>query len=193
MAHAKATALYTMAGCMLCAQADPTSAMSPSSTAVEVDACSLLTAAEISEVIGVPVDSGVRRDQGLQQNGSYSSACVWTMRLEGEAAPNPAAPLGGKSFVILNAMQWPVGSGLARTFLEAFHAAAATGEISSKPTPREFGDEALWWGDGLAVRKGDVSFGLSVFMPNSKPQRPGAFEEQLAPHILRRLNVREAV
>jgi hypothetical protein len=193
MSHTKATALYTMVACMLCAYVDPTSAMSAASAAAEVDACSLLTATEISQVIGVAVDSGVRRDQGLQQNGSYSSACVWTMRLQGEAAPNPAAPLGGKSFVILNAMQWPAGSGLARTFLEAFHAAAARGEISSKPTPREFGDEALWWGDGLAVRKGDVSFGLSVFMPNSKPQRPGAFEEQLAPHILRRLNGREAV
>lgn len=154
---------------------------------VEIDACSLLTAAQISRVIDLSVEEGVRRDEGLQQNGSYSSACVWVVRRETAAPENPQAPLGGRSFVILNAMQWPAGSGLARTFLEAFHAAAAKGEIASKPVPRPFGDEALWWGDGLAVRARDVSFGVSVFLPGGPSRSAGFFEGELAPHILRSL------
>lgn len=153
----------------------------------EIDACSLLTTAQISRVVGLPVSEGVRRDQGLQQDGSYSSACVWVLRREAARPEDPLAPLGGRSFVILNAMQWPAGSGLARTFLEAFHAAAAKGEIPSKPVPRQFGDEALWWGDGLAVRVRDVSFGVSVFLPDGPPRSAGSFEEKLAPSILQSL------
>ena len=111
---------------------------------VEVDACALLNSAEVARVIGLPVSSGVRRDQGLQPNGSYSSTCVWTIDIKLKEPVNPRAPLGGRSFVILNVIRWPAGSGLARTFLEGFHVAAANGEIPSKPVPRKFGDEALW-------------------------------------------------
>lgn len=178
-------------GFALCNQAMSASAR-PAAVAVaaEINACTLLSAAEISQAIGLPVDEGRRQDEGLQSNGSYSSACVWVIRHNEPATPNPAAPLGGRSFVILNAIQWPVGSGLARTFLEAFHEAAANGEIPSKPLPRKFGDEALWWGDGLAVRRGDVSFGISVFIPGPKAIPPMKSEEALAPYILRRLDAR---
>ena len=162
-------------------------------TAAGIDACSLLTAAEISQAIGMPVEAGVRRDEGLQATGAYSSACLWTVRRDTEAPADPAKPLGGKSFVILNAMRWPAGSNLARTYLENFREAAASGDIPAKPSPRSFGDEALWWGDGLAVRKGDVSFGVSVFLPGAKASRPAEFEEKLAPHILRRLDQRDAL
>lgn len=84
-------------------------------------------------------------------------------------------------------MRWPEGSGLARKFLEAFHEAATTGEIPSEPTVREFGDAALWWGDGPAVRKDDVSFGISVVLPGDMPDYSGELEARLAPEILRRL------
>lgn len=154
-----------------------------------LDACALLDSAEVARVVGLPVSPGERRDQGLQPNGSYSSTCVWTINIKLQEPANPQAPLGGRSFVILNAIQWPAGSGLARTFLEGFHAAAANGEIPSKPVPRKFGDEALWWGDGLAVRVQDVSFGLSVFTPRNAPPRPGHYEEQLAPRIVERLKL----
>jgi hypothetical protein len=147
-----------------------------------IDACSLLRTSEISEAIGLPVAPGVRRDEGLVPQGAYSSACMWSVEQDASA---------GKSFVIVNAMQWPAGSGLADTFLEAFRKAAANGEIPSQPIARDLGDAALWWGDGLALRRGDVSIGISVFVPTLKAQHadhPGYFEEQLAAHILERLD-----
>jgi hypothetical protein len=151
-----------------------------------IDACSLLQPSEISAALGLPVETGTRRDEGIVPQGAYSSACVW--QVKPDAAP-------GRNFVIVNAMQWPAGSGLADTFLDAFRKAAASGEIPSQPLPRDFGDAALWWGDGLALRLGDVSVGISVFAPSlKKPRanaRPGHFEELLATHVLQRLEQRE--
>lgn len=151
-----------------------------------IDACSLLQPAEISAVIGLPVAAGTRRDEGIVPQGAYSSACIW--QVQPDAAP-------GRNFVIVNAMRWPAGSGLADTFLDAFRKAAASGEIASQPVPRDFGDAALWWGDGLAVRSGDVSIGISVFAPGLKTQhenqRAGYFEERLVTHVLKHLERRE--
>lgn len=179
------------AGVTLCGQVIGADARPSDAKAAQIDACALLSSEQISQAIGLPVDNGSRKDAGFQSNGSYSSACVWVIQPDKAMKHDPSAPLGGRSFVILNAVQWPAGSGLARTYLQAFHDAAANGEIPSKPTARQFGDEALWWGDGLAVRKRDVSFGVSVFIPGSKSKR-SIFEEQLAPHILRRLDQRDA-
>ena len=167
---------------LLCACALLGAAAASSAEVPPIDACSLLKPAEISAALGLQVNEGVRRDEGLVPQGAYSSACVWTVQ-------HPAA---GKNFVIVNAMRWPAGSGLAGTFLEAFRKAAASGEIPSQPVPRDLGDEALWWGDGLAIRRGDVSVGISVFVPSLKAQRQdsraGHFEERLAAHILERLD-----
>jgi hypothetical protein len=167
-------------------------ASSSGSAAAEINACDLLEPSEIEAAIGLPVNLGARDDSGLVSNGAYSSTCVWTVRLKSDS-PDLTKPLGGKSFVILNVMQWPSGSGLAHTFLDAFREAAASGELPSKPVMRMLGDEALWWGDGLAVRKGDVSFGISTFLPHLKRQprpRLGAMEERLASRILRRIEQR---
>ena len=177
---------------VLCAQprdaaAQPATSQAAQAHAAPINACALLSSAEVAAVIGFPVDGGVRRDEGFQSNGSYSSACLWTARRKDNKPADPSAPLGGKSFVILNAMRWPAGSGLARKYLEDFREASANGVIPGKPVPRLFGDEALWWGDGLAVRKGDVSFGVSVFLPGAMPAQHGKLEEELAPRILRRL------
>lgn len=194
MAYEKARSLCTWALFLFAAQADCADGPEVASTAraATVNACSLLSPPQISRAVGLPVDAGVRRDEGYQENGSYSSACVWTIRRNGATPANPAAPLGGKSFVILNVIQWPAGSGLARTYLEDFRAASASGVIAGKPIPRSFGDEALWWGDGLAVRRRDVSFGVSVFTPGMAARRLGEREEQLAPYILRQLDERDA-
>lgn len=160
----------------------------PQAKAEPMDACALLNPSEITAVINVPVEAGVRRDIGAMADGTYGSTCLWTVRLAEPAPENPAAPLGGKSFVILNVIRWPAGAGLAHTFLDSFRSAAQRGELPAPPSPRKFGDDALWWGDGLAIARKDVAFGISVFIPASKPARPGIREEQLAPRILARLD-----
>lgn len=167
------------------------SAVPAAENPLEINACEMLTSAEISAAIGLPVDKGRRQDEGMSRDGQYSSSCFWT--IEPGKAPDVTAPARGRRFVILNVQQWPAGKDMARKFLEAFHDSADKGILPNKPAPRKFGDEALWWGDGLAVRRGDVSFGLSVFMPQRNVPRTSAMEEKLAPHILRRLDKKSAV
>lgn len=143
----------------------PHAATAPADDATPmIDACALLDAAEIQRVVGEPVEKGERRDSGLEANGAYSSACVWMLSADRGRETDSQRPLGGRSFVILNALRWPQGSEGARTYLQAFREASASGVLPLKPSPRPFGDEALWWGDGLAVRRGDVSFGVSIFI-----------------------------
>jgi hypothetical protein len=153
-----------------------------------IDACALLDAAQIAQVLGQAVDAGVHHDAGVESNGAWSSSCVWTFTADRAAAG--AAALKTRRFVMLNAMQWPPGSGRAHEFLDAFRDAAAQGVLAQAPTVRPFGDEALWWGDGLAVRQGDVSFGLSVHVPRTSVKTPGAAEERLVPLILNKLDGR---
>jgi hypothetical protein len=146
-----------------------------------IDACALLQAEQIARVVGEAVEPGVRNDAGVESNGAYSSSCVWRLSAE----KSQARP---RSLVILNAMQFPPRSGRAHEFLDAFREAAASGVLPRAPSARKFGDDALWWGDGLAVRRRDVSFGLSVYLPKTPAERPGAREERLAPLILAQLD-----
>ncbi|EIT70917.1 MULTISPECIES: hypothetical protein [Hydrocarboniphaga] len=150
-----------------------------------IDACALLDAAQIERAIGHAVEPGARDDAGMESNGAWSSSCVW-------AFTQQAGEPQGRRFVILNAMQWPPGSGRAHEFLDSFREAAASGVLARQPSARAFGDEALWWGDGLAVRKRDASFGLSVFWPRSPAKTPGLLEERLAPLVLSRLDRHQA-
>jgi hypothetical protein len=161
-----------------------------------IDACALLDAADIQKALGVPVEKGTKRDSGREPNGAYSSACVWTFTGEKDLPVNRNAPLGGRSFVILNAQRWPRGSDGPRSFLDAFREASESGVISKPPSPRQFGDEALWWGDGLAVRRREVGFGISVFTPRDTAARanaqPGEREGRLAKAILARLAAQDS-
>lgn len=155
----------------------------------DINACELLTSAQIATAIGVNVDDGRRQDLGRQADGSYASACIWMIRGESPAARR------GRRFVILSAMQWPAGRNMADRYLQSFRDSAAKGVIASQPSPRKYGDEALWWGDGLAVRKDDISFGISVFLPDApsnQPRRTSVLEEKLAPLILRSIERRAA-
>jgi hypothetical protein len=158
-----------------------------------IDACALLEPAQIERVIGQAVDAGVRHDVGLESNGAWSSSCVWQLAAQaGAPQKKSASPFGGRGFVILNAQQWPLGSGRAHEFLDSFREAANQGVIATKPSPRRYGDEALWWGDGLAVRRRDASFGLSVHLPQAEPTPAGKWEEGLAPLVLKQLDRHQA-
>ncbi len=164
----------------------------PRATGVlQLDACTLLEPAEISEVVGLPVHPGIRQDVGYESDGSYSSACLWAIKARKETSQPGTSTSLDRSFAILHVMNWPSGSGQSAKYLQAFRDAALQGEIPSDPVPRDVGDEALWWGDGLAVRQGDTGFGISVLLAGSETGEPGAFEEILAPFVLRRLAEKE--
>jgi hypothetical protein len=155
-----------------------------------INACTLLQPAEIARLLGRGIDAGRRMDSGAGTNGAYSSSCVWMLApIAGEHA-DPRAALGGRSFVMLNAMQWPAGSGQAHTFLDSFREAKASGVLTSPLSPRRFGDEAFFWGDGLAVRSRDIAFGLSVHVTGE--QHTEVVTEKLVAQVLRRIETRDA-
>lgn len=156
---------------------------------VEINACELLQASEIERAVGRKADPGVRMDAG-EHAGAWSSSCVWLLPSGSEPATNGKLDLRGRSYVMLNALQWPAGSGKAHVFLDGFRDALASGVLAGPLVPRRLGDEAFWWGDGLAVRRRDVGFGLSVRIVGGSAGVKGAAEEQLAPHVLRRIDQR---
>ncbi len=140
-----------------------------------INACDMLSEKVLEEVIGVSVHTGQRRDDGLTRDGAWSSTCFW--------ATDEAAGQGG-TYAILNAQSWPAGSGGGKQFLESFHQAAKEHVIPMQPVPLEYGDQSLWWGDGVAVLIGNISFGISVrhSSPDKSIRRP--MEEKLAKKIL---------
>lgn len=148
-----------------------------------VNACALLQDSEVTVVIGVPVASGVRDDSGPVTSGpyaapgAYSSTCLWRVR---------GAPVREAGYAILNVINWPTGRADAHKFLQSFWDAARDGDIDQQPVPLGIADESLWWGDGVAVRKGAVSFGISVHLPGRREQER-ALEEELARKIVARL------
>ena len=152
------------------------------------NACQLLTSAEIAAVVGVPVLDGQRQDFGVDEKlAGYSSTCIWLMRDDGDEANESKELIAGRKFVILNAMRWTDADNHSPEYLEGFRRAARVGELPKQPVVRSIGEESLWWGDGLAVRQGTLSFGVSVFPSPVTPQYPGINEEKLAELILAKL------
>jgi len=147
------------------------------------DACSLITTEEVAAIVGGKVDGAQRNDAGTTDDGGYSSTCVWKVTGGTPLPPKPNAPFDGASFAMLNTITWPAGSGMAKKYLEDFRDAAKQNLIDMNPVPVQAGDEALWWGDGVAVRKGDVSFGVSVHVGTDKKAEQ-AMEEALAKKIV---------
>ena len=155
------------------AQAAPTS----------TSACSLIDKDAVAAVVGGKVEAAEPNDSGTTDDGAYSSTCVWKVT-GGAPLPQKAnAPFGGAAFAMLNTITWPAGSGLAKKSLDDFRDAAKQNLIDMEPVPVQAGDEALWWGDGVAVRKGDVSFGVSVHVGTDKKAEQ-AMEEALAKKIV---------
>jgi hypothetical protein len=155
-------------------------------TASPRDACSLITAEEVSAAVGAKVGPADRQDSGETPDGAYSSTCIWKMAGGPKLSDRADAPFGGTGFAMLNTITWPGGADAAKKYLEDFRAAARDNLIDNTPVPVKAGDEALWWGDGVAVRKGSVSFGVSVHTTTDKAAER-KMEEALAKTIAERL------
>jgi hypothetical protein len=155
-------------------------------------ACSLIGKDEVAAVVGGEVEAAQPNDAGATEDGAYSSTCLWKITGLAPLPAKPDAPFGGASFAILNTITWPAGSGMAKKYLEDFRDAARQDLIDMKPVPVQAGDEALWWGDGVAVRKGDVSFGVSVHAGTDKKAEQ-AMEEALAKKIVANFDSKQAV
>jgi hypothetical protein len=151
-----------------------------------VDACALLTADDVSAVVGAKVEAGQKNDAGQVDGGGYSATCLWKVAGAPVASAAPEAPFEGARFAMLNTITWPSGSGLAQKYLADFYQAAKDNLIDNTPVPVKIGDDALWWGDGVAARKGDVSFGVSTHVGNDKAGER-AMEEALARKVAGKL------
>ena len=163
----------------------PTIGSAQNVTAIEP--CGLLTIEEVSEVMGAPVDKGEMTDNGITQDGAYSTTCVWKVALPPNVGHDHTKPLGGRPFAVLNVMSWEGGANSADKFLKEFHKAFETREIPTEPARVDVGaDEALWWGDGVAARVDGISIGMSVAQIADRDQRqPKA--ESLARRVVSRL------
>jgi hypothetical protein len=151
-----------------------------------IDPCALVTQAEVSMAMGQTVEPGRRGDNGITRDGANSTTCLWAVALPPGVLPDPMKSLGGRSFTILNVMNWPDGANGARKFVDGFRQAFKDGAIGSEPVPLTIGaDDALWWGDGVAARRGGISIGVSVASPDRDQRRPRA--EGLARRIVGRL------
>jgi hypothetical protein len=115
------------------------------------NACSLLTDRQVSEVMKMKVDPGIREDSGRLQGdsyqGAYSSTCIWKAASDRDAH-DLNRPLGGANFAILTVISWPAGANGAAIFLQSFRDAAESHVIANTPVPLQIGDEALWWATG---------------------------------------------
>jgi hypothetical protein len=157
-----------------------------------INACTLLTDGEVAAVLGEKVYPGERHDSGSVESGNYvgaraySSTCLWRVLTKGPPPSDPNKSLGGASYAILNAMQFPAGSGQGKSFLQSFRDAAKEGDIDQSPVALKIADDALWWGDGVAVCKGDRSFGISVHLVGGRPKER-SMEEALAKKVAARL------
>jgi hypothetical protein len=146
-------------------------------------ACSLIDKDEVAAAVGGKIEAAEPNDSGTTEDGAYSSTCLWKVTGLPALPAKPDAPFNGAAFAMLNTITWPAGSGLAKKYLEDFRDAAKQNLIDQTPVPVQAGDEALWWGDGVAVRKGDVSFGVSVHVGTDKKAEQ-AMEETLAKKIV---------
>lgn len=147
------------------------------------NACTLIAKEDVAKIVGGTVEAAERNDDGKTEDGAYSSTCVWKVTGLPALPAKPNAPFGGAAFAMLNTITWPAGSGMAKKYLEDFRDAAKQDLIDQSPVPVQAGDEALFWGDGVAFRRGDVSFGVSVHVGTDKKQEQ-ALETALAKKIV---------
>jgi hypothetical protein len=153
----------------------------------DINPCRLLTTAEISAVVDRQVGPGRFFDGGQTGQGAHTATCLWLAPLPAGARPKPGQRLGGRGFIILNIQNWANGPSAARKFLDDFDTAFRQHDINSRPVAVDVGaDDAIWWGDGVAGRKGAVSFGISVAQTGDRAARRPR-DEALARLLVKRL------
>lgn len=125
----------------------------PAGPAAEVAACPLLTADEVESVFGQILVADEREPTGGGLNQGRMTTCIWS-------------PAGGRLGPTLSVIvwSWPAGSPGAAGYLEAFQQIAAEYPDLPQPEPLAIGDAALWDGNGVHVRKGDLTFSLATSM-----------------------------
>jgi hypothetical protein len=125
--------------------------------ATPTDACAVLTTAQVSSALGSTVG------EGTWISPEFKETCTWTI------------PTGGAVTFHLQTLQ----------FFQAGQGALASGERASASG---IGDEAYYLGlgstVGLAVRKGNASFKVSVYSSDLTLDKRKAIEKALAQQAL---------
>jgi hypothetical protein len=153
-------------------------ATAPSASAAPPDdACSLLTPAQVSAVLGVSVGAG------SHQSPKYLKTCTWTQ---------PNGPMIGSKNVALS-LKTVEAFKNTQTQIEQAGALAKAEKSDAQPavTPISgIGDDAYYSTDGahasLSVKKGDVAFNVAV-RGDFPSDQVKAMEKTLASQILSKL------
>jgi hypothetical protein len=115
-----------------------------------IPACPLLTPDEVAAVFGVPLAAAEQEPSGGGEGEGRMTTCLWT-------------PADGRLGATLSLVvwSWPAGDGGAADFLETLRLLAGEESDRTAETLR-FGDDALWDGDRVYLRKGGTTVTLAT-------------------------------
>ncbi len=151
---------------------------STSTRAAEIAACPLITDAEFQKALGTAMGDGKEREPvGGGDNEGRMTGCVWDS--------SPDAP--GGTIATLLVWSWPSGSGGPTNYLESFRQAAKESKDLQTPEPVSLGDEALWDGNTLHARTGDISFSVTVSAKGLDDTQRKTDSQALAENVLSKL------
>lgn len=149
---------------------------SASAKAKKIDACSLLTPDQVQAVVGQPFKPARNGSTaGGGKNEGAMTSCHWDAASEAVRAPD----------VTLMVWTWPAGTKGAQNYIHSFSDAHKQDASIPEPEPVSLGDEAIWDGMGVDVRKGDVNFSLAIIGPDKATARKATME--LARKVLDKL------
>ena len=93
---------------------------------------------------------------GGDKNEGAMTSCHWDAASEAIRAPD----------VTLMVWTWPAGTKGAQNYIHSFSDAHKQDASIPEPETVSLGDEAIWDGMGVDVRKGDVNFSLAIVGPD---------------------------
>ena len=143
--------------------------------AASLDACALLTVEDFNAVFARTFNAdkpGPSGGGGANQGAMMS--CAWVSP-GAEVAGKPMASLNNTYFTNLIVWSWPAGSGGSDSYMKSFVDAAKTYNQPA-PVPVTLGDAALWGGETMHVKKGDVTMSLSLTGPGDEATKRAAAE-----------------